>query len=72
MVLYARAELMCGIAGIYAADGRPIEPSTLKRMGDAIAHRGPDGEGFFLEAGRPSIGVLNRRLAVIDVAGGDR
>jgi asparagine synthase (glutamine-hydrolysing) len=72
MVLYARAELMCGIAGIYAADGRPIEPSTLKRMGDAIAHRGPDGEGFFLEAGRPSIGMLNRRLAVIDVAGGDQ
>lgn len=72
MVLYARAELMCGIAGIHAADGRPIEPDTLRRMGDAIAHRGPDGEGFFIDAGRPSVGMLNRRLAVIDVAGGDQ
>jgi asparagine synthase (glutamine-hydrolysing) len=61
---------MCGIAGIYAADGRPVEPGVLKRMGDAIAHRGPDGEGFFTDSGRPSVGILNRRLAVIDVDGG--
>lgn len=61
---------MCGIAGIYAADGRPIDKARLKRMGDAIAHRGPDGEGFFVNRGRPSVGLVNRRLAVIDVDGG--
>lgn len=61
---------MCGIGGIYSPDGRPIERVTLKRMGDSIAHRGPDGEGFFLDDGRPSVGLMNRRLAVIDVDGG--
>jgi asparagine synthase (glutamine-hydrolysing) len=39
-------------------------------MGDAIAHRGPDGEGFFTDSGRPAVGILNRRLAIIDVEGG--
>ncbi len=39
-------------------------------MGNAIAHRGPDGEGFFIADGAPSVGLLNRRLAVIDVQGG--
>jgi asparagine synthase (glutamine-hydrolysing) len=39
-------------------------------MGDAIAHRGPDGEGVFIDAGAPSVGIINRRLAVIDVDGG--
>lgn len=61
---------MCGIAGIFRADGAPVEQPTLKRMGDAIAHRGPDGEGFYVEDGAPSVGLLNRRLAVIDVAEG--
>ncbi len=61
---------MCGIAGIYAVDGRPIEHHMLKRMGDAIAHRGPDGEGFFIDQGQPSLGMVSRRLAVIDVQGG--
>jgi asparagine synthase (glutamine-hydrolysing) len=41
-------------------------------MGDAIAHRGPDGEGFHIDAGPPAVGLVNRRLAVIDVAGGDQ
>lgn len=59
---------MCGIAGIFDLDGeREIEPRVLKRMTDAIAHRGPDGEGFVAEAG---IAFGHRRLAVIDIAGG--
>jgi asparagine synthase (glutamine-hydrolysing) len=59
---------MCGIAGIMYADaGRPVCPATLKAMGDAIAHRGPDGEGFF---SAPGIGLVHRRLAIIDLAGG--
>jgi asparagine synthase (glutamine-hydrolysing) len=41
-------------------------------MGAAIAHRGPDSEGTFVHNGRPSVGLLNRRLAIIDISGGDQ
>jgi asparagine synthase (glutamine-hydrolysing) len=37
---------MCGITGIVAFDGRPVDLGVLQRMNDAQAHRGPDGEGF--------------------------
>ncbi len=61
---------MCGIAGIIYTDRhRPIEPGVLKAMGDAIAHRGPDAEGFW---SRPGIGLAHRRLAIIDLEGGDQ
>ena len=39
---------MCGIVGIYHRDGAPVDVEALVRMNDAIAHRGPDGEGFIL------------------------
>jgi asparagine synthase (glutamine-hydrolysing) len=61
---------MCGIAGVYFPDGRPVERSVLRAMGDVIAHRGPDGEGFHVEEQAQSIGLVSRRLAVIDVPGG--
>ncbi len=61
---------MCGIAGVLHADGRPVDRAMLQRMGDAIAHRGPDGEGFYVDGARPSVGLVSRRLAVIDIAGG--
>jgi asparagine synthase (glutamine-hydrolysing) len=38
-------------------------------MGDAIAHRGPDAEGFWSE---PGVGLVHRRLSIIDLAGGDQ
>jgi asparagine synthase (glutamine-hydrolysing) len=59
---------MCGIAGVlYADPTRPVDPFVLHAMGDAIAHRGPDGEGYWTEAG---IGLVHRRLSIIDLAGG--
>lgn len=59
---------MCGIAGILDLQGeREIDPHILKRMTDALTHRGPDGEGFFRE---PGVGFGHRRLAIIDLAGG--
>ncbi len=61
---------MCGIAGVLHPDGRPVDRPALQRMADSIAHRGPDGEGFFVEEGTPSVGLASRRLAVIDVEGG--
>ena len=61
---------MCGIAGIMDSAGRrPIDRSALQRMTDSIAHRGPDGHGFHLA---PGIGLGQRRLAIIDVAGGQQ
>ncbi|HUR85626.1 MAG TPA: asparagine synthase (glutamine-hydrolyzing) [Solirubrobacteraceae bacterium] len=61
---------MCGIAGMLHHDGRPVDRAALQRMGDAIAHRGPDGEGFHVDDGRPAVGLVSRRLAVIDIEGG--
>jgi asparagine synthase (glutamine-hydrolysing) len=59
---------MCGIVGLFDRLGRrPIDAGLLKRMADAIAHRGPDGEGFHVG---PGIGLGHRRLAIIDVGGG--
>lgn len=60
---------MCGIAGVLYFDGRPVDQTRLKRMGEAIAHRGPDAEGYFLQ---PGIGLVHRRLSIIDLEGGDQ
>jgi asparagine synthase (glutamine-hydrolysing) len=61
---------MCGIAGILFADPcRPADRAVLKAMGDALAHRGPDAEGFWAE---PGVGLVHRRLSIIDLAGGDQ
>ncbi|MEZ5895832.1 MAG: asparagine synthase (glutamine-hydrolyzing) [Parvularculaceae bacterium] len=59
---------MCGIAGIVdLAGARDVDRSALRRMTDALAHRGPDGEGYFFDAG---VGLGHRRLAIIDAEGG--
>lgn len=61
---------MCGIAGLLYSDAaRPVDRGTLRAMGDAIAHRGPDAEGFWDE---PGVGLVHRRLSIIDLAGGDQ
>src|SRR5512146_3013748 len=56
---------MCGIAGILHLDGAPASPVILKRMTEAIAHRGPDGEGQYVEG---PVGLGHRRLAIIDLS----
>jgi asparagine synthase (glutamine-hydrolysing) len=58
---------MCGIAGIFSLDGSPIDRQILEAMTAAIAHRGPDGSGFYIDEG---IGLGHRRLSIIDLAGG--
>jgi asparagine synthase (glutamine-hydrolysing) len=59
---------MCGIAGILELEpGATVDPQALAAMGDALAHRGPDDQGSFVE-GRA--GLAFRRLAIIDRAGG--
>ncbi|GAX61880.1 asparagine synthetase [Candidatus Scalindua japonica] len=56
---------MCGIAGIFNLNGAPVSPVLLRNMTDAIAHRGPDGEGFYTDS---FIGFGHRRLAIIDLS----
>ncbi len=60
---------MCGLAGIFDPSGGGVDAALLRRMTDAIAHRGPDGDGFHLE---PGIGLGHRRLAIIDPTGGEQ
>src|SRR5437016_11612871 len=61
---------MCVIAGIlYQDPTRPVDPELLKDIGASIAHRGPDAEGFLEE---PGVGLVHRRLSIIDLAGGDQ
>jgi asparagine synthase (glutamine-hydrolysing) len=60
---------MCGICGIVDGAGRGDDSATLRRLSAAIIHRGPDDEGYYEKAG---VGLASRRLAVIDVAGGDQ
>lgn len=55
---------MCGIVGVCHFDKHPVTPSLLKKMTDAIAHRGPDGEGQWHHE---HIGIGHRRLAIIDL-----
>jgi asparagine synthase (glutamine-hydrolysing) len=55
---------MCGVVGWLNLDGAPISPAILKKMTDSLAHRGPDGEGYFEDG---PIGLGHRRLAVIDL-----
>ena len=53
---------MCGIAGLYyPAQARPADPARIAQMGDAQAHRGPDGSGVWTAAG---VGLGHRRLAI--------
>lgn len=56
---------MCGIAGIFNIDKKPVSPVVLKNMTDAIAHRGPDGEGQWSDG---YIGLGHRRLAILDLS----
>lgn len=58
---------MCGIAGIFhLATPKPVDPVRLERMCEAMAHRGPDGRGFWTA---PGVGLGHLRLSIIDVAG---
>jgi len=59
---------MCGIAGIvYRQRERPVSESLLRRMCAAVAHRGPDDEGLYLQG---AVGLGMRRLSIIDLSGG--
>src|SRR5262245_53382871 len=61
---------MCGICGFLSADlTRPVDQALLDGMNASIHHRGPDSDGFYI--GR-AVGLAMRRLAIIDVVGGQQ
>jgi len=55
---------MCGIVGIFNTNGAPVSPVILRNMTDVISHRGPDGEGFYIDS---FVGLGHRRLAILDL-----
>lgn len=61
---------MCGFIGYFSNDPAVYDrEAVLDQMGEAIAHRGPDSKGSFLD-GRAALGF--RRLSIIDLEGGDQ
>lgn len=62
---------MCGIAGFLAPGGSTAGPqetdALLRRMGQAIAHRGPDDTGVWID-GDAGLGLVHRRLSIIDLS----
>ncbi|MCE9587098.1 MAG: asparagine synthase (glutamine-hydrolyzing) [Verrucomicrobia bacterium] len=59
---------MCGIAGFVASRGTG-DREVLERMTRALAHRGPDAEGYFIDEER-GMHLGHRRLAIVDLSGG--
>ncbi len=66
---YDRPVQVCGIAGVFNRDGRPVEQAWLLAMADTLCHRGPDADGFWAADG---LGLAHRRLSVIDVSAAGR
>jgi asparagine synthase (glutamine-hydrolysing) len=60
---------MCGIAGLMTYNGTPPPTPPLRAMEKALRHRGPDGDGRY---GAGDVGMVQTRLAIIDLATGDQ
>lgn len=56
---------MCGIAGALNFNREAVSPTEIKRMTEAIKHRGPDGEGHYVSK---NVALGHRRLAIIDLS----
>jgi asparagine synthase (glutamine-hydrolysing) len=60
---------MCGIGGLMTLDGSAPPRAPLRAMERALQHRGPDGNGRY---GSGNVGMVQTRLAIIDLATGDQ
>src|SRR5687767_8610376 len=59
---------MCGITGLYNFSNRDkVDETVLRSMCTSINHRGPDGDGIFIDQ-EHGIGLGHRRLSIIDLA----
>ena len=57
---------MCGIAGIFSFSSL-VNKEEIKLMTDSLRHRGPDGEGCWINDAK-TIGLGHRRLSIIDLS----
>jgi asparagine synthase (glutamine-hydrolysing) len=60
---------MCGIVGIIDRTGNPVRPFDVEAMASTLAHRGPDGEGVYVDG---PVGLGHRRLSIIDLDAGQQ
>ena len=60
---------MCGISGIINKNGAAVDPAAIGAITDMVAHRGPDGDGFYFGDG---FAFGHRRLAILDVSSAGR
>src|SRR5687767_15166126 len=60
---------MCGIVGIVNGESKRVDDALLERMCNAIRHRGPDDDGFYING---AVGLGMRRLSIIDLAFGQQ
>jgi asparagine synthase (glutamine-hydrolysing) len=60
---------MCGLAGVLHPAGERADPADLQAMAAALAHRGPDAQGFFTDG---PLGFAHRRLAILDLSDAGR
>lgn len=58
---------MCGINGIVGMEGVDAPEPILRAMNSALAHRGPDADGVFIDAAA-GVAFGHRRLAIIDLS----
>jgi asparagine synthase (glutamine-hydrolysing) len=58
---------MCGIAGIFHFNEQQISGQQLDKLTDAVAHRGPDGRGVWLNE-QQNVGLGHRRLSILDLS----
>ena len=58
---------MCGIAGILSSDTQKVSRRRLQNMTDVLVHRGPEGDGFWLNT-EGTVGFGHRRLSIIDLS----
>jgi asparagine synthase (glutamine-hydrolysing) len=58
---------MCGIAGIISINPQLVQQNKLQLMATALQHRGPDGEGYWINE-NGTVGLAHRRLSVIDLS----
>lgn len=56
---------MCGICGVLSLSGEPVALNLITKMNSAISHRGPDGEGTWVN---DQVGLGHRRLAIVDLS----
>jgi asparagine synthase (glutamine-hydrolysing) len=57
---------MCGITGVFNFSKRGVNETALKSMCESISHRGPDGDGLYVDQDR-GVGLGHRRLSIIDL-----